>query len=279
MLKREPIQSISIALTAAIASGVVASQPATQNPEETLVRVRAISMSPAARPGQRVEVGVNFEIADGWHTYWPGQNDTGFGTTIEVKAPEGVEISGPHWPAPMRHIAPGDILDHVHETSVTPIFYLTLPQDVEIGSTIEVDFDLAWLVCKEMCIPGWETVSLSIPVAETDSPPPPEGRILAEARGRIPDWQRPTPVQLSGRTATITRPGATAIAFYPDEASAPVDDLLNAGYTKGDTLTLTVEGENPLLSGVLEVWHGPDKPSTLEQITSGAIAAPESSFD
>ncbi|RMH28197.1 MAG: hypothetical protein D6692_06560 [Planctomycetota bacterium] len=269
----------ALAVVTLVASGALASQPAAEHTEDPLVRVRAISMSPSAMPGQRVEVGIHFEIADGWHTYWPGQNDTGFGTTIEVKAPEGVQVSGPHWPAPKRHVAPGDILDHVHEGSVTPIFYLNLPQGLEIGSTITIDFDLAWLVCKEMCIPGWESLSLSIPVTQTDAPPQTEGRILAEARARIPDWRRPTRIQLDGSTASITRPGATAIAFYPDEASGHVRDLLNAGYAEGDTLTLTVEGDDPRLSGVLEVWRGPDQPSTLEQITSGAIAAPESPFE
>ena len=256
------------------------SEPGTPDEHSNLVKARAISMTPTATPGQRIEVGIHFEIADGWHTYWPGQNDTGFGTTIEVNAPDGTKVSGPHWPAPHRHVAPGDILDHVHEGSVTPIFYLTMPEDAEIGSAVRIDFDLAWLVCKELCIPGWESVSLTVPIAQEDVPPSQEGRIIAQARSRIPDWNRPTRVDLDGSTARISRPGATAIAFYPDESSSRVEDLLRSGYTEGDSLTLTLEGDDPMLSGVLEVWHGPvPGPSNLEQVTSGAADAPESLFE
>lgn len=219
--------------------------------------VDLIPERPGIAPGQSLDIGIRFTIEDGWHTYWPGANDTGFGTTIETEAPEGYSVSAPAWPAPHRHVAPGNILDHVHEHAVMPIVTVTAPTDAEVGNTIDIGFDLAWLVCKDVCLPGSEIATISIPVVSAQPPLIEANKTrFAEARARIP--------RRSGSGAVVTwrdaqvvikRHGAARLAFYPDERCGAFENLIRKGDVPGDTLRLTLQdGQAQELSGVLEVF-------------------------
>jgi thiol:disulfide interchange protein DsbD len=263
---------------AALVAGLpaAASQPAgdssdagDETAEEVLVRASAVAERPGVMPGGTVWVGVRFEIKDGWHTYWPGQNDTGFGTEITPSGPEGVSFGPTAWPAPHRYTAPGDILDHVHESEVTALVPVTAPADAAIGSSLDLSFDLAWLVCKLVCIPGWETVTLSLPVVEaTPGTDASVAGVFAAARARIPvkndgravsiEWDEAAE-DADGRTVRLRASGASRMAFYPDDAGDRVVGLLRDGEAASEELVLRLNGQEPRLSGVVEVYSADGK--------------------
>lgn len=252
------IRALIPAMTAALAGvGLVAS--AAEPPDvDTLVHTSTIVDGSGVTPGGTVWVGVRFEIKDGWHTYWPGQNDTGLGTAIKATGPEGVTFGPVVWPAPTRHVAPGDILDHVHEHEVTAMIPVTAPAAARVGDTLPLSFDLEWLVCEAVCVPGWATVSLDLPVVgETGSPDPTAAAAFERARARVPDAipndDPPVTILWSGHTAEIRAGEGDLIQFYPDDRGSRVDDLLHAGSKRGRTLRLTLQGDNPRLSGVVEI--------------------------
>lgn len=249
-----------------------AGQPATSEAsegaeaaEETLVRASALAERAGITPGGTVWIGVRFEIKDGWHTYWPGQNDTGLGTEITPSGPDSVAFGPIRWPAPHRYTAPGDILDHVHDGEVTALIPVTASADAPVGSTLELSFDLAWLVCDAVCIPGWKTVTLRLPVvAETGDADPATAGVFAAARARIPE-----PVPADGRVVTtewekgpddagpiasLRARGAFRMAFYPDQDCDRVRGLLESGATESDELRLRFDERQPTLSGVVEVF-------------------------
>lgn len=263
---------------AALVAGLpaAASQPAgdssdagDETAEEVLVRASAVAERPGVTPGGTVWVGVRFEIKDGWHTYWPGQNDTGFGTEITPSGPEGVSFGPIAWPAPHRYTAPGDILDHVHESEVTALVPVTAPAGAAIGSSLDLSFDLAWLVCKSVCIPGWETVTLSLPVVEaTPGTDASVAGVFAAARARIPvpgdgravtvEWDKAAQ-DSGGRTVRLRASGASRMAFYPDDAGDRVVGLLRDGEAASEELVLRLNGQEPRLSGVVEVFSADGK--------------------
>jgi DsbC/DsbD-like thiol-disulfide interchange protein len=253
--------------------GIALAQPLPDpRSEEELVTVRAFLEHSGAVPGGTVWVGFRLDIKDGWHTYWPGQNDTGYGSDIKPIDPSGLEFGPAQWPAPHRYTLPGDILDHIHEDRVTALVPVTVPVDAVLGTSYEVRFEVSWLVCQEVCIPGDTVVSVNIPVVAS---PTPNGGEAAEAiqaaRSRIPEpavaGKDLLNLTRDGAAVTVRVRGANGLAFYPDADSARVEGLLASGTTKTDTLVLTLSGTDQVLSGVLEVFSR-DGRSRLFQVRS-----------
>ncbi|MFK7883473.1 MAG: protein-disulfide reductase DsbD domain-containing protein [Phycisphaerales bacterium] len=244
----------------------VAAQPSDEEYAD-LVNPSVIAELNGIAPGGTVWVGIHFEIKDGWHTYWPGQNDTGFGTQIETAAPAELVVGDTYWPAPHRYTAPGGILDHVHEHAVTALLPITAPQSAALGSDITVSFDLSWLVCDDVCIPGWKTITLTLPVIK--SPVAKHGvtvQRFEKARERIPNTdmnKARVTVDWSGQIATVRAIDANKLAFYPDEGGSKVLDLINAGSASSDVLRLSFDSQDPVLSGVLEIHRSGDSVTFL----------------
>lgn len=281
---------------AGLQAGARGGPDAAQSPaEEVLVRPSVLLERQSVRPGETVWAAVRFDIKPGWHTYWPGQNDTGAATEIVVKGPAGLRVGPVLWPPPHRHVAPGDILDHVHEGSVTALVPLTmptdLPADLSAGERVELSFELSWLVCKEACIPGWETLTATVELAGTAIDgaavaAPEIASVFSSARARLAEpaeaTERIARVQWEGQTAVIRVRGAHKLAFYPHADGARVEDLLTSGAAVSDTLRLTVRGaerragvagangnapKTAALLGLLEVFS-PDGISRVYQIRS-----------
>ena len=245
-----------------------------------------ISEGKALVAGATNNIALTFDIDEGWHVYWPGQNDTGFAPTVELTLPEGWEAGEIQWPAPHRYIAPGNILDHIYEDGeATFIIPITIPKDANPGA-VRLTADLEWLVCREACIPGWETVTLETSVALTGAriapsehadrfakarerhavplKPDPHPRRLPPTRWATLSWQDGTlriapdvPPRSGDSESDIARP--VSIAFYPDAKSSPIEDLLNRGESRGDAarppapLRLEREDASKPISGIVEV--------------------------
>lgn len=242
--------------------GLLGVSVAGASPEfEDLVRASVFAEHPGVAPGETVWVGVHFEVAEGWHIYWPGQNDTGMVTTITPSGPEWVSFGSPVWPAPTRYYPPGGTsLDHVLKGGVTVMVPVSVSTDAEVGRDLTLRFALEWLACEEVCIPGDATVELTLPVTgEMPAADPAAVRRIERVRGRqpaqVPEDQRVVVVEWNGWVATVRARGAYSVAFYPDERSTPVVDLLKSGLvTESDVLRLRFDKQEPELSGVVEVF-------------------------
>lgn len=243
-------------------------------PEEELVRASAHAEHQGIQPGQTVWIGLRLDMADGWYTYWPGQNDTGFGTIITPNGPTGVTFGEPKWPLPQRHITSDFILDHVYRDSVLVLVPVTLAGDARIGEHIDLDFHLDWLVCSDVCIPGEATVVVSLPVI--DAEPEPNSSVtdwFTATRVRIPqplpENERLITVEWNNNTAVLRARGAHRMTFYPDSKSSQIQNLHKQGDTDGDMMRLSVLGENPTISGVVEIFSR-DERSKIYRISFDA---------
>jgi len=269
--KLDATLSAAVAAAAISVGSAHASQPKEEDPHADLVKASVFAETTGVAPGATVWVGVHFEINDGWHTYWPGQNDSGFGTKIETTAPEGFIVGDPRWPAPHRYLAPGDILDHVHDGEVTVLLPVTAPADAELGTSATFSFDLSWLVCEEVCIPGWETVTLTLPIVA--APTVATGSAAERftiARQRIPrpltDTERVS-IEWTGQTAVVRVMDRKKLSFYPDEGGSTVIDLSTSGTASSGVLRLSFDTPEPVLSGVLEI-HGSGEDPVLFAVRS-----------
>lgn len=186
-------------------------------------------------PGQVTWLAVEFAIADGWHIYWPGQNDTGYSPHFDWKLPEGWTIGQPRWPAPHRHLSPGDLLDHVLEERAVVLFPAKAPPSVAPGSAAMLTCHVDWLVCKEMCVAESQdlmytfrfTDAMHNPIAEKRSG---DFELIALARQTLP---KPLPCEGASLTVEV-QDGVLVIhsdipgrlVFCPSDDARAVVDIL-----------------------------------------------------
>src|SRR4051812_22252125 len=98
---------------------------------EDRVRLSLVSEKTAIIPGQVNWIGIQYEIADGWHLYWNGQNDAGSPMEVTPALPDGFTAGDLLWPAPKRHLSDGPLLDHVYEKRVVLLLPVTAPPGLE----------------------------------------------------------------------------------------------------------------------------------------------------
>ncbi len=241
---------VSLGLAAFVAPAVAS---------DDLVRVSVLAEHPDITPGGTIWIGIRMDIEEGWYTYWPGKNDSGSISVVEPKGSGGVSFGSVEWPAPTRYLMPGDILDHVYRNSVTALVPVTAPRHAEVGSTLELVFDVSWMVCESVCIPGERTVTLMLPVAQELSPADQAAsKAISEARLRIPQplphGERIATTTWNGPEVTVRARGAHKLAFYPDTKCSTISNIHSKGAAESDFLILKTVGEPQMLSGVLEVF-------------------------
>lgn len=270
---------VALAATMAVPTATLAQDVGDDHP----AKVSLISDLAAFRPGTSQFLGVHFKLDDGWHIYWAGQNDTGLAPTVDLDLPEGFTAGDILWPTPHRYTSPGNILDHVYEDEVTLLIPITVDDDVEPAASVTISADVEWLVCADVCIPGWGESAISMPIDSADTDPHPgEGfKAVSAARETLPipapESQVDFRVEWSGDTAVITPRGrATFAAFYPSPGSLTVEGLLKSGVSKGGPLRLTVVPDfdlvsehlldpeapalAPALRGIVEIRRAPTAP-------------------
>lgn len=250
-----------VASAAATLAGPVIAQPSEEH-----ARVRLVSERTALVPGTTAMLGFAFDIDPGWHLYWNGRNDSGFPPEAKLTLPPGLEAGELQWPAPQRHVAPGDILDHIYEKRVTLLLPVRVSPDARPGERLRVRASLDWLVCEEACLPGSGEAELTLPVVETtaEASPSADARLFEEARARLPRprGEQPDvgPLSMaltggaSGAKFEARAENAEWMAFYPAEECSPATRAIAECEVKGNRLVVSLDGGDEARAvGVLEV--------------------------
>lgn len=214
------------------------------------VRFGLIAERDGVRPGGSIRVGLDFRIEPGWHLYWKGPSDTGAPLHVTVSTSPGVQAGPVQWPAPRRHVSPGDLLDHVYETRVTLPVAIPVPADYT-GTEIRIQARADWMVCRSVCLIGSGEASLTVPVVRDREPvPTAEASAFAAADRRLPVPVRDQPdapqIRWAGSEAERAEPileiravvPTSHLIFYPLSDETPLMDLLRDGISKGGTLRL-----------------------------------------
>lgn len=223
---------------------------------------RLIWMPSPDRPADEILVGVRFTIEPGWHLYWHGRNDSGLAPIIEWTLPEGWTARDALWPAPTRHVSPGDILDHIYEKDVTIIVPVRIPERADARRGV-VEAELQWLVCRDVCLAEKAHVSLAIDASRPAPAPPAEAaRAFADASARLPrPWSQAgdaASLTWGEHALTVEFRGARALTFYPLRECVALLDPIADAHARGERLTLRIDPDAPpspadRVAGVLEV--------------------------
>ena len=203
------------------------------------VTARVITPVESVVPGETLWFGLSLEIADGWNTYWKNAGSTGLPPTLELS--DGQTEIQPELLFPAAKTKPfgGDtsLLTYGYMEEVLHPFQVTVPESV--SGQWSLTGEARWLVCREICIPESQVVSLSLPVvgSEREMRRTPWVQKIDAARAAVP----------TDFPATVNFAGAQSV-WISGLTELNVKDVMSE--TAGETLGLVQRVES-LNDGVL----------------------------
>lgn len=136
-----------------------------------------ISASDTIKPSAPLNVGLHLTLSPGWHTYTETPGDAGIPTTITWTLPEGFSASPIHWP-PHETFKEGTLTTYGYKDEVLLPVTITPPASLAPDATHTLTAKAEWLVCKEICIPEFATLTLTLPTG--DGAPNASADLIAE---------------------------------------------------------------------------------------------------
>ncbi len=129
----------------------------------THLSVELVARDTALVPGQPTQIGLLWKMEPGWHIYWTNAGDSGEPPTAKWNLPPGMTAGDLQFPAPKR-LPLGPLMDFGYEDQILMPVPLSVANGVKAGTDAHISADLKWLVCREVCLPGKGTVTLTLPV-------------------------------------------------------------------------------------------------------------------
>lgn len=133
-------------------------------------------------PGQTFWLAARYDMNPGWHIYWEHSGDGGMPTSITWELPEGFQAGDIHWPAPISFIEADILVSFGYKDTVKLLVPITAPADLTPGETFTFTAHSEWLECKDICLPGEGSASITLTAGE----PPPSSPAFEEVRRTIP---------------------------------------------------------------------------------------------
>src|SRR5271167_4678781 len=109
------------------------------------VTAKLVSEVSAISPGQSFWVALEFNIRDGWHTYWRNPGDSGQATAIKWQLPSGFEAGDIVWTTPHRFELP-PLMNYGYAKHAVHLVKIDAPGDLRPGSPIVLSAKASWLV-------------------------------------------------------------------------------------------------------------------------------------
>jgi len=191
------------------------------------IEVELLSETTNMVPGETTWLGLRLDPAEHWHTYWKMGGDSGEPTSVnEWQAPAGTRIGELQFPAP--HWLPfyeTDLVNFGYEEEVLHPVAVTLPEDFQ-GESVTISTLAYWNVCDQICIPGEQRLSLTLPVADSPEFDADSAALFAEARDRLPirDHDLESIIAVAGERVSLgfESPGAEFLGyadawFFPEQ--------------------------------------------------------------
>ena len=184
--------------------------------------VKLISDASSVEPARPLWVGLHFDIEQHWHIYWRNPGDSGEPPRVRWNLPTGFRAGDIEWPAPSR-LGSGSVIDYGYEAPVLLPVELQAPNSLSPGSSVTLAADVSWLICKDICVPGRASLTLSLPVEATPGLPSASHALFQVAKSRAPKaapstWKIEAISEKDQFVLMIYGSGMTTASFFPLEA-------------------------------------------------------------
>ena len=111
--------------------------------------------------GKTVTLALRFNPVPGWHIYWKNPGDSGLPPSVTWKLPAGWTAGPLQFPFPEKILLP-PLVSYGYEQETLLLTTLTIPDYEKIPSSLPIEADVEWLVCKETCLPGKAHLNLTL---------------------------------------------------------------------------------------------------------------------
>ena len=237
------------------------------------------------QPGAHFTVGLLMRMSPGWHTYWQNPGETGLPTEIRWKLPEGFTAGAIEWPLPEKQIERGDVLTYGYAGETMLLIPFSAPSALPPGLPVKIAASVSWLECKNSCVPGKASLSLTLPAAAAQ-PAPDNVSLFARFRALVPArYAGPIRVTLDAGSGVVGLrlripqdmiPPSATVDFFPMEFPGAPSGRASAAL-QGDVVTVTIPltVQPPIdsarsLHGVLVVKAPRDKSATGSPVRSSS---------
>ncbi len=163
--------------------------------------VELITENGAIRPNGTLNAGLHFTLEKGWHIYWINPGDAGQPPRISWQLPPGLSAGEIQWPAP-KPLPAFSLVDFGYEDEILLMVPIKAASGLPSSGNVTLNANLKFIVCREVCIPGKNQLSLSVPVG-TGAPNPSSKALFESTRKRLP---KPSPT--SWRFTALSKEGS-----------------------------------------------------------------------
>lgn len=151
--------------------------------EPAQVHARIVADSSRLEPGGSLVLGVQLEMAPGWHVYWKNPGDSGLATDVQFVLPEGFAAGPLRWPLPIEFGQPGGLIGYGYEGSVVLASEVSVPDRLP-EARLTVMASVSWLACKDVCVLGSTELEARLPL---------ESSAVEAAESVLADWRSTLP--------------------------------------------------------------------------------------
>jgi thiol:disulfide interchange protein/DsbC/DsbD-like thiol-disulfide interchange protein len=223
------------------------------------VKAHLVSEVSAVAAGQSFWVALEFNIRDGWHTYWRNPGDSGQATSLKWQLPPGFAAGDIVWSTPHRFDLP-PLVNYGYGKHAVHLVKITAPKDLKAGTPIVLSAKASWLVCSDVCIPEEADLQLKLPVSgEAGAIDPADSALFTAARSELPSAQpAATTARIEGGQLVValgkewgpTLPQIKSLAFFPyDEGSIEYAAPQTMTRRNGDVELAMKLGDQPPKAG------------------------------
>ncbi|MDD9911935.1 MAG: protein-disulfide reductase DsbD family protein [Alphaproteobacteria bacterium] len=237
------------------------------------VETQLVSSHVVIQPNQTFQISWHLNMDEGWHVYWKNPGDTGLPAEITWHLPQGFQTSPPTWPIP-HPIPTPPVMSYGYEKPINLITTVAAPADLPLNETITIKADVAFLMCKDVCLPGQASLQTDVLTGSQAQPNPQVTRYFETT---LP---KPAPIEHIKLLANDTHyqivfpPHIKPVRFLP-EKDGWIEDLEQPTRTQ---TTLTIKKDTwsdaapNQLSGLL--WVNEEEAYAIEDISvSGVLQA------
>jgi DsbC/DsbD-like thiol-disulfide interchange protein/cytochrome c biogenesis protein CcdA len=133
------------------------------------VHLDIVPLQSHAVPGESFTIALTQAIADGWHTYWVNPGDAGQPIDIYWSTPDGVNVSDLRFPTPKK-IQYETLTDYGYKNEAIYTAQVSVSDNFS-KDMVTLSGSAVMLVCKDICIPVKQDVSIVIPVKSSPATP------------------------------------------------------------------------------------------------------------
>lgn len=131
-----------------------------QNSQTRYTQLELLTEKTELSAGETATIALEQMIAPHWHTYWKNPGDSGAAPIINWTLPDGWSVSDIIWQTPDK-IPYGPLLNYGYSNSALLMQNLTAPEDYQ-GEPVTLTADIEVLVCEDICIPEYDTLSVTL---------------------------------------------------------------------------------------------------------------------